>query len=74
MRRYLRADTYAPRSHMCFEKQHVKWLLETHVAFRGEDGWRIFVITDFHRLHPRARDYPSSSKLPGLLGCCYDHD
>ena len=27
MRRYLRADTYAPRSHMCFEKQHVKWLL-----------------------------------------------
>ena len=20
---------------MCFEKQHITWLLETHVAFRG---------------------------------------
>ena len=30
---------------MCFEKQHVRWLLETHVAFRGRCGAGIFVIT-----------------------------
>ena len=35
---------------MCFEKQHVTWLLETHVAFRGGvygGAAGIFVITEF---------------------------
>ena len=50
---------------MCFEKQHVKWLLETHVAFRGEDGWRIFVITDVHRLHPEPVTTQAAANRPG---------
>ena len=40
---------------MCFEKQHVTWLLETHVAFRGrvhEGAAGIFVITGFHHPYP----------------------
>ena len=50
---------------MCFEKQHVTWLLETHVAFRGEDGWRIFVITDFHHLHPESVTIQAAANRPG---------
>ena len=50
---------------MCFEKQHVKWLLETHVASRGEDGQRIFVITDFHHLHPEPVTIQAAANRPG---------
>lgn len=40
---------------MCFEKQHITWLLETHVAFRGRmyaGAAGIFVITGFHHPSP----------------------
>ena len=41
---------------MCFEKQHITWLLETHVAFRGKayggGAAKIFVITGFHHPSP----------------------
>ena len=43
---------------MCFEKQHVKWLLETHVAFQGgvyAGVTGIFVITGFHHPYPVSR-------------------
>ena len=59
-------EIYAPRSHMCFEKQHVWWLLETHVAFRGEDGQRIFVITGFHHPHPEP---VTTQAAANRLGC-----
>ena len=54
---------------MCFEKQHVKWLLETHVAFRGRihggGGAGIFVITDFHRLDPEPVTIQAAANRPG---------
>ena len=43
---------------MCFEKQHVTWLLETHVAFRGGvhgGAAEIFVITGFQHPYPVSR-------------------
>ena len=53
---------------MCFEKQHVKWLLETHVAFRGGvygGGTGIFVITGFHYLHPVPVTNRAAANRPG---------
>ena len=50
---------------MRFEKQRFWWLLETHVAFRGEDGTEIFVITDFHCPHPEPVTIRAAANRPG---------
>ena len=52
---------------MCFEKQRFWWLLETHVAFRGEDGQRIFVITGSR--HPYPREPVTTQAATNRPGC-----
>ena len=55
---------------MCFEKQHVWWLLETHVAFRGGvygGATGIFVITGFR--HPYPREPVTTQAAANRPGC-----
>ena len=57
---------------MCFEKQHVWWLLETHVAFRGGvygGAAGIFVITGSRRQPPLPREPVTAQAAANRPGC-----
>ena len=57
---------------MCFEKQHVTWLLETHVAFRGrvyEGAVGIFVITESRRPPPLPSEPVTIQAAANRPGC-----
>ena len=57
---------------MCFEKQHVTWLLETHVAFRGGvygGAAGIFVITGSHLPPPLPREPVTTQAATNRPGC-----